>query len=203
MSSEGLESYIIRYKVIYTTVAFILGLIVAIGGYRLGSLNGQYVPASHFEVSGWILHIFGCAILYNSNNMYPSLWLMLVGLFTMFITQYRVQTNRKIEGHDQLDIQLLSSKFRYSMTGLVLGLFLAVLGIVLAENGANLCPSDWIIDWVTQHMSWDTLYFIEGHFGPLYLTGVVCLVLGIITIIVTRYRIRIHKDPEIVEQSKG
>ena len=199
MYQESLARYIIRYKVIYCTVAFILGLIVTIGGYRLGSLNGQFVPKSHFEVTGWMLHIFGCAILYNSNNMYPSLWLMLVGLFPMFITQYRVRTNRKIEGQDQLDRQSLSSKFRYSMTGLVIGLFLAVLGIVLAENGGNLCPSDWIIDWTTQHISHETLYFIEGVFGPLYLAGVVFLVLGIITIIVTRYRIRLHKDPEIVE----
>ena len=77
MYQESLARYTIRYKVIYCTVAFILELIVTIGGYRLGSFNGQFVPEFHFEVTGWMLHIFGCAILYNSNNIYPSLWLML------------------------------------------------------------------------------------------------------------------------------
>ena len=199
MSPKDLESYIIRYKAIYCTVAFILGLTVTIGGDRLGSLNGQYAPESHVEVTGWMLHIFGCAILYNSNNMWPSIWLMLIGLFTIFIglftmlfTKYGIRTNRKVEAQDKLDRKALHSKFKSSMTGLVLGLFLAVLGIVLAENGGNLCPTDW----ATKIMSYETLDFLYGRYGPLFLAGVTCLIFGIITIITTRYRIRISNKLE-------
>ncbi len=184
MSSNSLDDHIVRYKIIYSTTALILGLGTMIAGRYLGGLDASYVPSSHVQVTGWVLHVFGCAILFNGNNMYPSLWLMLVGLFTIAITQYRVRTNRKTKGQDKLDGQALRSKFIYSMAGLFGGLLVTIYGITFAESGTNLCPADLVPD----------LPF--GYsFGYLCI-GSVLLVAGIVIVIATRFRIRISKNPE-------
>jgi hypothetical protein len=173
MSSTGLERYMLRYKIIYSTVALILGLIAVIGGYWLFSLDGYYT-----EATGWMLNIFGCAILYNNNNMAPGFFLFLVGLFLIIITQYKTRTNRKPKGQSNIDEQALLYKFIYSMMGLTVGFLCTIFGIVLAENGGNLCPTDW----ATKITSYETLYF----------TGAMFFLTGIIISIVTRYRIRIY-----------
>lgn len=182
MQSRNLDDQIIYYKVIYSTVALILGLIVAVSGYWLGSLDGSYAPASHFEVTGWTLHIFGCAILYNDNNMWPSIWLFLIGLFLIIVTQYRVKTNRQVEDKHNLDGQALRSKFISSVAGLFAGLLVTIYGITFMESGINLCPADL----VPRFQDRDSYMWI----GP------IIFVVGIIIIIVTRYRVRLYKGPK-------
>ncbi len=196
MFSNSLEGSIIRYKTIYTTAALILGLVVTIGGYRLGSLNGQYVPSSHYQVTGWVLHVFGCAILYNGNNTYPSLWLVLIGsltfllgLFTMLSAPYGIRSNSRMEAQDQLDRRALRSTLVRSIVGLFLGLFATVYAITFMESGINLCPADLVPDF-------------EGP-GAYICLGPIIFLAGIVVIVATRYRIRIHEDPEIAKPSKG
>jgi hypothetical protein len=69
MSPKSLEGYILRYKITYSAVALILGVTAVISGYWLSSLG--YQP----EVTGWMLNIFGCAILYNDNNLASGFFL--------------------------------------------------------------------------------------------------------------------------------
>jgi cytochrome c-type biogenesis protein CcmH/NrfF len=184
MSSNSLEGYILRYKIIYSTIALLLGLGAAISGIWLASLDGYYT-----EAKGWMLHIFGCAILYNNNNIAPGFWLFVVGLFLVMVTQYRIRTNRKLEEKQNLDRQTLRSKFIYSMAGLFVGLFVTIYGVTFAESGVNLCPADLVPNF-------------QGRDGYIWI-GPIILVVGIIIITATRYRIRIYKNPEIVKQSKG
>ena len=188
MPSNSLEGHIVRYKVIYSATALILGLVVVMGGYWLGSLDGSYVPSSHIQVTGWTLHIFGCAILYNGNNMWPSLWLILVSFLTILITQYGIRTNREIKSQDKLDSPALRSKFVYSVAGLFIGLFITIYAITFMESGINLCPADLVPDFPDR--------------GIYMLMGPIIFLVGIIVIVATRYRIRIHKGPETKEQSK-
>jgi hypothetical protein len=173
MPPKSLEGYILRYKIIYSTVALILGLIAVIGGYWLFSLDGYYT-----EATGWMLNIFGCAILYNNNNMAPGFFLFFVVLFLIIITQYKTSTNRKPNGQSNIDEKALLYKFIYSMMGLATGFFCTSFGIVLAENGGNLCPTDW----ATKITSYENLF----------LAGAIFFLTGIIILIVTRYRYRIY-----------
>src|SRR5688572_1863978 len=174
MSSKSLERYILRYKTIYSTVALILGIIVVISGCWLGSLG--YQP----EVTGWMFNIFGCQILYNDNNLAPAFFLFSVGLLLIIITQYRIRTKRKPKGQSDIDGEILLYKFIYSMTGLVVGVLCTILGIVLAEMGGNGCPPDW----TTKITSDENLFSV----------GVIFFLAGIIILIATRYRIRIHNS---------
>ena len=182
MSSTNLEDQILRYKIIYSTIALILGLTIAIGGYWLGSLDGSYAPESHFEVTGWILHIFGCAILYNNNNLAPSFWLILVGLFLIIVTQYRIRTNRKIKAEHNLDKQALRSKFLYSIVGLFAGLLVTIYGVTFAESGIDLCPADLVPNF-------------QDRNSYIWISPII-FIIGLIIIAATRYRIRIYEDPE-------
>ncbi len=186
MSSNRLEGYILRYKIIYSATALILGLSTATGGWWLGHLEGY-----HAEAKGLLLHIFGCAILYNNNNMYPSLWLIVVGLLVVILTQYRIRTNRKVEESHSLDRQTLRAKFMYSIAGLLVGLPLAVYGITFAESGTNLCPADLVPHFLVQYL----LSYVA--------IGAMLMVVGIIIITATRFRIRIYRGPEIVKQTDG
>ncbi|SRR6266498_3710163 len=174
MSSKSLERYILRYKVIYSRVALILGIIAVISGCWLGSLG--YQP----EVTGWMFNIFGCQILYNENNWAPAFFLFVVGLFLIIITQYRIRTKRKPQGQRDIDGKVLLYKFIYSMTGLTVGVFCTIFGIVLAEMGGNGCPPDW----ATKITSDENLFSV----------GVIFFLVGIIILIATRYRIRIYNS---------
>jgi hypothetical protein len=175
MSPKSLERYILRYKVIYSTAALILGLAAVIGGYWLASLVGYRT-----EVTGWMLNIFGCAILYNNNNMAPGFFLILIGLFLISSTQYKTRTNRTPPEHINIDELTLLHKFISSMTGLTVGFLSMVFGIVLAENGGNACPTDW----ASSITSYENIYFV----------GVIFFLAGIIIVITTRYRIRIYNS---------
>jgi len=170
-------------------VALILGLTVAISGYWLGSLNGSYTPESHFEVTGWMLHVFGCAILWNDNNLAPSFWLFLIGLFLIIITQYKTKTKHKPKEKQILDRKALRSKFMYSVAGLFLGLLIMIYGVIFAESGINLCPAYLV----------PNFQYRDGYIwlGPLI------VLVGIVIITVTRYRIRVYENPEIEKQSKS
>ena len=174
MSSKSLERYILRYKTIYSRVALILGIIVVISGCWLGSLG--YQP----EVTGWMFNIFGCQILYNENNWAPAFFLFVVGLFLIITTQYRIRTKRRPQGQRDIDEKMLLYKFIYSMTGLTIGAFSTILGILLAEMGGNGCPPDW----ATKITSDENLFFV----------GVIFFLAGIIILIATRYRIRIYNS---------
>ena len=174
MYSKGLERYILRYKIIYSTVALILGIIAVISGCWLSSLG--YQP----EVTGWMFNIFGCQILYNENNWAPAFFLFVVGLFLIIITQYRIRTKRKPKGQRDIDGEVLLYKFIYSMTGLTVGVFCTIFGIVLAEMGGNGCPPDW----ATKISSDENLFSV----------GAIFFLAGIIILIATRYRIRIYNS---------
>jgi hypothetical protein len=176
MSSKNLESYILRYKIIYSTVALILGISAMISGFWLGSLD--YQP----EVTGWLGNIFGCVILYNDNNLAPSFFLLLVGLFSIIITQYKIRTNRKPKRQINIDGQALLYKFIYSMVGLTVGFFSMIFGIVLAEIGGNGCAPDWATK-IANYENFD-----------LFFAGVIFYLAGIIIVIATRYRIRIYNS---------
>jgi len=176
MSSNSLERYILRYKIIYARVALILGIIAVISGCWLGSLG--YQP----EVTGWMFNIFGCQILYNENNWAPAFFLFVVGLFVIIITQYRIGTRRKAKGQSNIAGEVLFYKFIYSMTGLIVGVLSTVLGIVLAEMGGNGCPPDW-----TTKITGDE---------NLFSVGAIFFLAGIIILIATRYRIRIYNGFE-------
>ncbi len=63
MSSDNIDVQILRYKTIYTTTAFILGISTVVGGLWLSALDGYYT-----EAKGLLLYAFGCAILSNNNN---------------------------------------------------------------------------------------------------------------------------------------
>jgi cytochrome c-type biogenesis protein CcmH/NrfF len=182
MSSTNLEDQILRYKIIYSTIALILGLSTVIGGYWLGSLDGSYVSESHFEVTGWMLHVFGCAILYNNNNLAPCFWLILVGLFLIIVTQYRIRTNRKLKAEHNLDRQALRSKFIYSVVGLFVGLFVTIYGVTFAESGIDLCPADLVP-------------IFQDRNSYIWISPIIFIV-GLIIMTTTRYRIRIYKNPE-------
>ena len=186
MSARSLEAYILRYKIIYTATALILGVSTALGGWLLGHLDGY-----HTEAKGLLLHIFGCAILYNNNNMYPGLWLIVIGLLVVILTQYRTGTSRKVEESHNRDGLALRAKFMYAIAGLLAGLCITVYGLTFAESGTNLCPADLVPDFPLEYFS-----------AYLYI-GVVLMVVGIITIAATRFRFRIYKNPEIAEQSSG
>ncbi len=170
---NNLEEYILRYKVIYSTIALILGLTTVLSGLWLGSLE-----AYRTEVSGWMRNVFGCAILYNDNNMAPSFFLILVGLFLILITQYKLRINRQPKKQVNLDERTLRQKFVYSISGLVVGFFCTLFGIVLAENGGNACPTNWA-EMIT---SYENIFFV----------GVIFFLVGIIIVTTTRYRIRIY-----------
>ena len=172
MSPENLERYIVRYKIIYSTAALILGIIAVISGCWLGSLG--YQP----EVTGWMRNIFGCQILYNENNWAPAFFLILVGLFLIIITQYRIRTKRKPKKQNDIDGEVLLYKFIYSMTGLIVGFLCTILGIVLAEMGGNGCPTDWAT--------------IITRDENLFSVGAIFFLAGIILLRATRYRIRIY-----------
>ena len=174
MSSKSLERYILRYKIIYSRVALILGIIVVISGCWLGSLG--YQP----EVTGWMLNIFGCQILYNDNNLAPAFFLFVVGLFVIIITQYRVRTKGKSKGQSDIAGKVLLYKFIYSIIGLIIGVLSTILGIVLAEMGGNGCPPNW----TTKITSDENLFSV----------GVMFFLAGIIILIATRYRIRIYNN---------
>jgi len=174
MSSNGLERYILRYKIIYSRVALLLGILAVTSGCWLGSLG--YQP----EVTGWMFNIFGCQILYNENNWAPAFFLFVVGLFLIIITQYRIRTKRKPQGQRDIDGKVLLYKFIYSMTGLTVGVFCTIFGIVLAEMGGNGCPPDW----ATKITSDENLFSV----------GVIFFLVGIIILIATRYRIRIYNS---------
>jgi hypothetical protein len=171
MSSKSLESYILRYKTIYSRVALILGIITTVSGCWLGSLG--YQP----EVTGWMFTIFGCQILYNENNLAPAFFLFVVGLFVIIITQYRSRATRKPKVQSKLNGEMLLYKFIYSVTGLVVGIVCTILGVLLAEMGGNGCPPDW----ATKITSRENLFTV----------GVIFFLAGIIIFTVTRYRIRI------------
>ena len=174
MSQENLERCIFRYKTIYSITALILGMIAVISGYWLISLKYQY------EVTGWMLNVFGCTILQNDNNLAPGFSLVLAGLVLVIITQYRIRLNRKSEGHSHLDSQALLPKFSKAMMGLIMGFLSMAFGIVLAENGGNLCPTDW----ATKLTSYENLYYL----------GILFYLVGIIILVATRYRIRINES---------
>ena len=176
MSSKSLESYIRRYKIIYSTVALILGISAMISGFWLGSLG--YQP----EVTGLLGNIFGCVILYNDNNLAPSFFLLVVGLFSIIATQYKIGTNRKLKRQINIDGQALLNKFIYSMVGLTLGFFSMIFGIVLAEIGGNGCAPDW----ATKIANYEIL--------DLFFAGVIFFLAGIIIVIATRYRFRIYNN---------
>ena len=176
-TNNSLDRYILRYKVIYSIAALILGLAAVISGLWLGSLE-----AYRTEVSGWMLNVFGCAILYNDNNMAPSFFLILVGLLLIFITQYKLRTNRKPKKRVNLDERTLRQKFVYSISGLVLGFFSTLFGIVLAENGGNACPTDWA-EMITNY---ENIFFV----------GAIFFLVGIIIVTISRYRIRIYNQIE-------
>lgn len=176
MSSKSLESYILRYKIIYSTVALILGISAMISGFWLGSLDYQPVA------TGWPGNIFGCVILYNDNNLAPSFFLLLVGLFMIIITQYKIRTNRKPKRQINIDGQALLNKFIYSMAGLTVGFFSVLFGIVLAEIGGNGCAPDW----TTRIAFYEIL--------DLFFAGVIFFLAGIIIVTATRYRIRIYNN---------
>ncbi len=178
LNPNNSAGYIIRYKAIYSIVALILGLAAIISGLWLGSLEGYY----RTEVSGWMLNVFGCAILYNDNNMAPSFFLILFGLFLIIITQYKLRLNRQPKKQANLDERTLHRKFFYSISGLVIGFFCTLFGIVLAENGGNACPTDWA-EMIT---SYENIFFL----------GVIFFLVGIIIVIATRYRIRIYNKIE-------
>jgi hypothetical protein len=172
VSPKSLEKYTVRYKITYSTVALILGIILAISGCWLGSLG--YQP----EVTGWMFNIWGCQILYDENNWAPAFFLFVVGLFLIIITQYRIRTKRKPKGQRDIDGKVLLYKFIYSMTGLTVGVLCTILGILLAEMGGNGCPPDW----ATKITSDENLFSV----------GVRFFLAGIIILIATRYRIRIY-----------
>ena len=172
-SPNSLEGHIRRYKTLYSTAALIIGFAAVVSGLWMGSLDGY-----HTEVSGWMLNIFGCAILYNDNNMAPSFFLILVGLFLIIITQYKLKTNRKPNKLIHLDEQTLLYKFIYSISGLIVGFFSTIFGIVLAENGGNACPTEW----ATKIMSYENVFSV----------GAIFFLVGIIIVITTRYRIRMY-----------
>jgi hypothetical protein len=174
MSSKSVEKYILRDKTIYSTLALILGFIAVISGCWLGSL--EYQP----EVTGWMFNIFGCQILYNENNWAPAFFLFAFGLFLIIITQYRIGTQRKLKGQRDMDRKVLLYQFIYAMTGLIVGVLCTVLGILLAEMGGNGCPPDW----ATKMTSDENLFSV----------GVIFFLAGIIILIATRYRMRIHKN---------
>jgi len=174
MSQESPDGHILRYKQIYSIVAVILGILVIISGCWLGSLG--YQP----EVTGWMFNIWGCQILYNENNWAPAFFLFVVGLFLIIITQYRIRTKRKPKGQKDIDGKVLLYKFIYSMTGLTVGVFCTILGIVLAEMGGNGCPPNW----ATKITSYENLFSV----------GVIFFLAGIIILIATRYRIRIYNS---------
>ena len=176
MTSKSLDKYILRYKTIYSRVALILGIIAVISGCWLGSLG--YQP----EVTGWMFNIFGCQILYNENNWAPAFFLLVVGLFLIILTQYRIGTERKLKRQRDIDRKVLLYKFIYSMTGLTVGVLSTVLGILLAEMGGNGCPPDW----ATKITSDENLFSV----------GVGSFLAGIIILIATRYRMRIYKNLE-------
>lgn len=176
MSSKSLESYILRYKIIYSTVAFILGISAIISGFWLGSLD--YQP----EATGWLGNIFGCNLLYNDNNLAPSFFLLLVGLFSIIITQYKIRTNHKPKREINIDGQALPYKFIYSMAGLTVGFFCMIFGIVLAEIGGNGCTPDW----ATKIANDENL--------DIFFTGVRFFLAGVIIVIATRYRSRIYNN---------
>jgi hypothetical protein len=67
----------------------------------------------------------------------------LVGLLLILIAQSRVRTDRKPKGQNTIDRQVVLNKFIYSMAGLIVGFLSTIFGIVLVENGGNLCPTDW------------------------------------------------------------
>jgi hypothetical protein len=171
-SPKSLEEYILRYKIIYSKAALILGLVAVISGFWLGSLG--YQP----EVTGWMLNIFGCTILSNDNNMAPGFFLILAGFFLIIITQYKLRTTRKPKGQNNIDKQALLYKFIYSISGLIVGFFSTIFGIVLAENGGNACPTDW----ATKITGYENIFYV----------GAIFFLVGIIIIITTRYRIRIY-----------
>ncbi|MBN8654959.1 MAG: hypothetical protein J0M11_04415 [Anaerolineae bacterium] len=176
MSSISLERDILRYKIIYSTVALILGISAMIGGFWLGSL--EYQP----NVTGWLGSIFGCAILLNENNIAPSFFFLLAGLLVIILTQYRIKTNRKPKRN--IDGQVLIYKFIYSMVGLAVGFFILLSGIVLAEIGGNLCAPDWATK------------IANDDIRDLFYAGVIFFLAGIIVVIATRYRIRIYNNLE-------
>ena len=164
----------LRYKTIYSRVALILGIVVVISGCWLGSLG--YQPAA----TGWMFNIFGCQILYNENNWAPAFLLIVVGLFLIIITQYRIETKSKLRGQRDIDRKVLLYKFIYSMTGLIVGVVSTVLGILLAELGGNGCPPNWATKMTNN----------ENRFS----VGVILFLAGIIILMVTRYRMRIYKS---------
>jgi uncharacterized membrane protein YidH (DUF202 family) len=184
MSSNGLEGHILRYKIIYSATALILGVTTALSGWWLGGLEGY-----HTEAKGLLLHVFGCAILYNNNNMYPSLWLIIIGVLVVILTQYRIRTNRKVEEDHRLDRPALRAKFMYSIAGLFVGLLVTIYGLTFAESGTNLCPATLVPD------------FPIGYFDSYLYIGVVLMVVGIIIVRATRFRIKIYKNPEVATQS--
>lgn len=145
----------------------------------------------HIEAKGLLLHVFGCAILYNNNNMYPSLWLIVVGLLVVILTQYRIRTNRKVDEDHSLDRPALRAKFMYSIAGLFVGLLVTVYGITFAESGTNLCPAALVPDFPVQYL----LSYL--------CIGAALMIVGIIIVTATRFRIRIYKNPEITKQSDG
>jgi hypothetical protein len=179
LNPNNLDRYILRYKVIYSLAALILGFAAVISGLWLGSLE-----AYRTEVSGWMLNVFGCAILYNDNNMAPSFFLVLDGLFLISITQYKLRTNRQSKKQVNLDERTLRQKFFFSISGLFAGFFSTLFGIVLAENGGNACPTAW----AEMIISYEKIFFV----------GVIFFLVGIIVVTTTRYRIRISNKLESV-----
>lgn len=183
METDKLDGYILRYKLAYSLAALLLGVGTVLGGMWLGSLDGY-----HTEPKGLLLHVFGCAILINDNNMYPSVWLVVIGLLIVILTQYRVRTGRKVEENRSLDTRVLRTRFAYAISGLVVGLLVSIYGLTFAESGRNLCPADLVPNF--------PILYPNGYFS----VGAILMLVGVILITVTRFRIRIHKNAEIAEQ---
>ncbi len=179
MISDSLDKQIVRYKTIYAAAALILGVGTALGGWWLGGLDGY-----HTEAQGLLLYVFGCAILYNNNNMYPSLWLIVIGLLVVTLTQYRVRTSRQLKKDNSLAEPAVRAKFTHAVAGLLAGLLITVYGLTFAESGTNLCPADLVPDFPFRLFS--------AYFG----IGVVLMVIGIVIVIATRFRIRISTKDE-------
>ena len=191
MTTESLNRLILRYKTLYTITALTLGAGTVVGGWWLGHLDGY-----HTEAKGLLLHVFGCAILYNDNNMYPSLWLMVIGLLVVILTQYRAGINRKAGKSSELNDPAVRAKFLTGIAGLFSGLVLSVYGLTFAESGRNLCPAALVPDlWASD---FSLVYFsVYLYIGALLMVG------GIVIIAVTRFRIRTFMNATTARQADG